>query len=144
MEFDDILRDLCDAVPNVIGAVLCDFEGETVVSALGSASPPEEAAQAAQEHVPKNVALTMSVPEFLVRLAGAEPCALLRLFGEQCRQHSAGELEGLSVSFRQIRMFVRRLPEDFYVVLVVRRPAVVGQAVRHLGTAAERLTPHLL
>lgn len=76
-ELEALLEALCDRLPSAIGAVLCDFEGESVVAALGAAPVPPDAEARAREHVPRALALTMPVKEFLIRLAGAEPCALL-------------------------------------------------------------------
>lgn len=143
MDLAGPLVDLCQAVPSAIGAVLCDFEGETVVSALGPAAPPKEAELRAKEHVPRALALTMPVGEFLVRLVGAEPCALLRLFGDGGRVRGAGELAALEVQYEEVELLIRRLPNDFYLVLVLRRPAVRGTARWHLGRIATALAEHV-
>jgi len=143
VELERILEALCAKVPEAIGAVLCDFEGETVVTALGRAEPPVEAAARAAEHVPKNLALTMPVAQFLVRLAGAEPCAPLRLFSETCLRHRVGELGALEAQYATVELLVERLPEDFYVVVVLRRPALPGRARYHLRRAAVALAPHV-
>lgn len=144
LRLEDPLEALCAAVPEAIGAVLCDYEGETVVNALGSAAPPAEAEARASDHVPKNLPLTMPVAEFLVRLAGAEPCALLRQFVVGNRAGAGGQLRSFSTVYEQVEMLVHCLPEDFYVVLVVRRPAIEGRARFHLAQAAEILAPHVM
>lgn len=143
MEFTDILEALCQQVPEAIGAVLCDFEGETVVTALGRAAPPHDAIVRAQEHVPKAMALSMPVAEFLVRLAGAEPCALLRQFADVGVRRQAGGLRTLEMQYREVQTFACRLPEEFYVVLVTRRPALSGRARACVSRAAAALAPHL-
>lgn len=144
MEFDEILEVLCRAVPEAIGAALCDFEGETVVSALGRAGVPPEAIVRAKEHVPRNLELSMPVAQFLVRLAGAEPCALLEQFATAGRAGGAGAIAGLEARYGAVETLVERLPEDFYVVVVLRRPAVLGRARHHLRRAAAALAPHLI
>ena len=143
MDLSQPLVALCGAVPKAIGAVLCDFEGETVVSALGRAPPPPEAAARAKDHVPKALALTMPVGEFLVRLGGAEPCALLPLFGDRGRARGAGELRTLVLRYAAIELLIQRLPNDFYLVLVLARPAVRALAERHLLAAAAQLAEHV-
>ncbi len=144
LRLEDPLEALCAAVPETIGAVLCDYEGETVVNALGKAAPPDEAKDRATEHVPKNLALTMPVAEFLVRLAGAEPCALLRQFMVGNQAAGGGQLHSFSTGYEHVVMLVHRLPEDFYIVLVLRQPAVEGRARFHLARAAEILGPHVV
>lgn len=134
---------LCRGVPDAIGAVLCDYEGETVASALGPAPAPAAAAARAREHVPRALALSMPVAEFLVRLAGAEPCALLNLFDGSIRKHGGGFLRAMHFRYSEVELLVRRLPEEFYVVLVVRRPSESGSARRKLEDAARTLTQAL-
>ena len=140
----DPLVALCRGVRGAIGAVLCDFEGETVASALGLASAPKAAEQRAREHVPRAMDLSMPVAEFLVRLAGAEPCALLNLFDGSMKKHGGGVLRGLHFRYAEVDLLVRRLPEEFYVVLVVRRPAESGSARQKLEHAAEALARALV
>ena len=141
---EGVLQALCLEVPDAIGAVLCDFEGETVVMALGAGDPPPEALARAQEHVPRALGLEMPLKAFLMRLAGAEPCALLRLFQGRCEIGHAGALQGLTMRYAEVDLLVERLPEDFYVVLAVRRPEVTAQALRAVRRAAVLVTPHLL
>lgn len=142
-DMDVILQELCAGVPGCIGAVMCDFEGETVVTALGKTSVPEEAEEKAREHVPKQMALDMPVAEFLIRLAGAEPCALLSMLAQRNQKYGAGALGRLELRYEQVELFVDRLPEDFYVVLVVRSPGLPALARRHLAHARIELAEHL-
>lgn len=143
IDLELILRDLCGAVPEAIGAVLCDFEGERVVSVLGAAEPPAEAVARAKEHVPRALALSMPLGEFLIRLAAAEPCALLGLFGAAARTHRAGPVASLTLQHQRVELQVFRLPDDFYLCLVLRRPVVSALARRHGEHAARRLAPAL-
>ena len=139
----DSLVALCRGVPSAIGAVLCDYEGETVAAALGPAPAPAAAEQRAREHVPRALDLSMPVAEFLVRLAAAEPCALLNLFDGFIQKHGGGLLRALHFRYAEIELLVRRLPEDFYVVLVVRRAAETASARRKLDHAAQTLAQAL-
>ncbi|MCK6550673.1 hypothetical protein L6R52_32850 [Myxococcota bacterium] len=140
---ESLLGSLCDQLPAAIGAVLCDFEGESVVAALGAAPVPPEAEARAREHVPRAMALTMPVGEFLMRLAGAEPCALLRLFGAPGEQHGSGAIEWIELRYEAIDMLVRRLPSDFYLVVVLRRPAVIAEAKRAMAAVSPALAEHV-
>lgn len=143
MELDEIVRDLCVRVPRAIGAILCDFEGESVVCALGDAHAPPEAEDRAREHVPRAMSLPMPAREFLMRLAGAEPCALVHLFEESARKCGAGGLASLEFRYREIEMLIHRLPNDFYLVMLLRRPAITAAARRHLATAIVLLREHV-
>jgi hypothetical protein len=143
MELSHIVQALCARTPAAIGAVLCDFEGETVVSALGSERAPPEAEARARDHVPSALSLTMPVSEFLVRLAAAEPCALLRLFGDISRGKGAGELAILELRYAEVEMLIQRLPNDFYLVLLLRRPAVTALARQRVTEAGALLAAHV-
>ena len=138
MEVERIVQDLCARVPRAIGAIVCDWEGEAIACALGSVGVPKEAEARAREHVPRAISLTMPVPEFLVRLAGAEPAGLLRVFEKSGERFGTGGLTSIEVSYRQIVILIDRLPNEFYLMLLLRRPAVTATA-KHLMDAASRL-----
>jgi hypothetical protein len=142
-DLEGIVRDLCAQVPQAIGAIVCDWEGEAVVCALGGATVPPEAELRARDHVPRAMELTMPVSEFLVRLAGAEPAGLLRVFGECGERFGTGCLDALEVSYREISILIRRLPNDFYLMLLLRRPAITAQATPHMVLASQRLAEHV-
>ncbi len=143
MELQEIVDRLVAALPEAIGAVLCDFEGETVVTALGAARAPHDAESYAREHLPRSMAVAMPVQEFLVRLAGAEPCALLRMFQAQNEAHGSGALAMLELRYKDVDMIVDRLPNDFYFVALLRRPTILGAARRHVRAAADALRSHV-
>ncbi len=134
---------VCDRIPRAIGAVLCDQHGETIVSVLGAADVPPEARDRAKEHVPTRIGLNMPVNEFLVRLAGAEPCALLRQLQVANDGYAAGVLDGYVARYAEVDLIVEPLPEDLYLLVVLRRPASVGHARYHTGRVARRLQAFL-
>ena len=142
-ELDCIVGDLCRSVPHSIGAVLCDFDGETVVSALGSAPIPAAAEVRAREQMPRSLASSIAPRELLMRIGGAEPCALLRLFGEAGPSRGAGDLMDLEMRYDEVEMLVRRLPNEYYLVLVLRRPAITARARREVRRAGDLLEPHV-
>jgi hypothetical protein len=143
VELEAIVSDLCARLPCAIGAVLCDFEGEAVCCALGSADAPAEAEKRAREHVPRTLELTMPVAEFLIRLAGAEPCGLLRMFEASSEKHGTGHLCSLEMRYGEVEMLVKKLPNDFYLVLVLRRPAISAEARRLVVEAGARLAEYV-
>ena len=140
---EETLERLMQEVPEAIGVVVCDFEGETVMASLGAAEPPREAKEKALEHVPKQLALDMPLGQFLMRLAGAEPCALLRMIDQHGRRRGAGAVRSLDVCYEKVEILVDPLPSDYYLVLVLRRPALASHARFHLRDATQRISDYV-
>ncbi len=136
MSIEEALERLCSSVPWAVGAVVCDDEGETVISRLGRAKPPEEAESQARDHVPKSMALSMPVGDFLVRLAGAELCAVLRRVEHVTRTKGTGSANLLHLRYRNVDVAIATLPEDYYVVAILRRPCTVGWVLHRLRETA--------
>ena len=140
---EETLERLMHAVPEAIGAVVCDFEGEAVVSSLGDAPLPHEAVDHAMDHVPKQIPLQMPIGQFLMRLAGAEPCALLRMIDQHGLKRGAGTVRSLHVCYEKVEILVDPLPSDYYLVLVLRRPALASHARFHLRDATLRISEYV-
>lgn len=111
------------SIPGAFGAVLCDFEGETVVARRGPAELPEPALEEARRHVPERLGSRIAPADFLLRLAAAEPCALLALFARQGEAAGAGALEALELGYARVGLLAVRLPEDYYLVVLLDRRA---------------------
>lgn len=124
------------AVPGALGAVLCDFEGEAVLTQLGSTPVPAAMLEGAKSQIPARLSHIGSPADFLLRLAGAEPCALLALFGQRSEALGGGTLEALELGFARVQLLVTRLPEDYYLVMVLDR-TVSGGFARARRVAAE-------
>ena len=139
IDLQDVVQGVCDQIPEAIGVVLCDQQGETIVSALGNSDVPPDAQSRAKEHVPSRMGLNMPVNEFLVRLAGAEPCALLRQIQAAQNERGAGTLDAYVARYAEVDLIVEQLPEDLYLFVALRRPASVGVARRFTQAAAKRL-----
>ncbi len=120
------------AVAGSFGAVLCDFEGEAIAVRLGPAPLPEGSERRLERHVPRSLGSGPSAGTFLLRLAGAEPCALLALFEGPRARFGAGPLLGLDLEFREAGVLARRLPEDHYVALFLGPTADRARARRVL------------
>jgi hypothetical protein len=142
VSLDRVLAELC-RTEGVVGGVLCDDEGETVVSAQGTAELPPQAHARAADHVPRSLPLSVPVPEFLLRLGSAETCGLLRSFQRTGRDKLAGALRTLQVRYAALDVLVHTLPQDFYLVLVVRRPTLLSTVAAKLQDASRQLAPHL-
>ena len=139
MDLEEIVQRLAQDVPNAIGAIVCDYEGETVTLALGRAPLPAEAEDHARSYIPRAMVPDVDLGEFLLKLAGAEPCALIRLFDKHSKSHGTGPLTSLDLRYRGVDMLVRRLPEDYYVLLVLLRPALAARARVRLEAASRAL-----
>ena len=134
---------MCDKVPEVIGAVLCDQQGESIVSAMGQSDVPDAARALAKEHVPTRMGLNMPVSEFLVRLAGAEPCALIRQLQMAQNESDAGTLDAYVARYAAVDVVVEQLPEDLYLFVALRRPASIGRTRYFTRQAAQELQAFL-
>ena len=142
MDLEAELRTLCAVTPDVIGAVLCDFEGESVAAAMGVAAVPEAAHALAADHVPRTMRLEMPVEAFLLRLGAAELCAFLRSVDASSKT-TGGAAVQLHLHYENVSLLVHGLPNEFYLVLVVRRPAPTAVLNRALGRAAARISPEV-
>lgn len=143
MALDEVVQALCDGIAASIGAVVCDYEGETVVSANGRAGVPQGAVERALSQLPRTMQSAVSSREFLLRVVGAEPCGLLRSFGERAQARGVGALDGFEARFAEVDLLVRRLPEDYYVVLALRRPCVMAIAREKLDKTVPVLAEYI-
>ena len=139
MELEEVVRSLCLDLPDAIGAIVCDHEGESVVHAYGASPPPIEAEAEARARMPRDFQSQLGAREFLLRLAGAEPCAVLRLIEQGGLRQGAGALSSLELRFAAVEMLIRRLPEEFYVMLALKRPTLKARARMRLDSAARDL-----
>lgn len=120
MELEPILRRLCAAVPRAIGVVLADDDGESIVTVRGSAALPRGAREEAARHIPRALMATTDVELLALRLAGAEPSAVLRLIGP-------GRATAYEVRHGVVDVLVERVDDELYVVLFVLRPVLRAQ-----------------
>jgi hypothetical protein len=134
---------LCAELPDALGAVLCDYDGERVVSADGAAEIPEAALAAAARHVPRTLDAPDERRRFLLSIAGAEPCGPLAALGAVAERSGVGALSELGWTFRDVAVLVATLPDDYYLVLALRRPTVIAPAWRALRAAARDLAAEL-
>ena len=139
----EILTHICETIPETIGVIMCDQEGEKVVGVAGKATLPTGAADRARSQLPANMQSEISSREFVLRIVGAEPCALLRLLDERGQASGAGRVDSFDLRYRELDLLVQRLPEEYYVVLALRRPNVIALAREALSSAAEAIEVEL-
>lgn len=141
-DLNQALSTLCRRT-GAVGAVLCDDEGETVTASLGPAPLSPEAEALAREHIPKAMELQMPIGEFVLRLAGAESCAVLRGVQGACTRRVGGRLDHLHLRYSELDVLIEPLPEDFYLVLMLRRPLLLPMVRLHLDDAVSAVSGQL-
>ncbi len=141
-EFEAVLADLCDN-PDVIGAVLCDDEGEMVATSRGRAELPPGAAEQAARHMPNAFSVDVPTPDFLLRLGSAETCGPLRLMQRIAKRGAAGDVQTVDLRYAELDVLLHALPEDFYIVVFVRRPNLLAGLWARLAAAGRMLGERL-
>ncbi|MFO0724678.1 MAG: hypothetical protein U1E65_12925 [Myxococcota bacterium] len=137
MELEETLLTLVRAVPEALGAILCDFEGEAVVLAAGAAPLLDAQHEVALAHVPRALGPEVAMADLWLRLAGAVPGGVLHQVGEVHRPH--GRVALVELGFEEAHVLIHGLPDDYYVLLALRRPALVARARQALSRAAQHL-----
>ena len=113
MPFHYILTNLLVDVPDALGAVFVDSDGEAVEWVSNRDGPP-----------------------FELRVEGACQAATLRQLGRVTAATGAGDLQSYALVGSQRTTLTQILPHGYYVVLVVRRSGSLGLARFHLRRAA--------
>lgn len=139
MELAAVVEDLARSVPEAIGAILCDYEGEAVVLQPGAVRLSDPQVAAAREHLPRALESTISLEEFWLRLGGAVPGPALHQLREAHRSVGRGTLVMVELSFAEAAVLVGCLPEDYYVLLALRRPALRERARVQLSRTSSAL-----
>jgi hypothetical protein len=87
--------------------------------------------------------LEMPVGEFLVRLVGAECCGLVRMVDRVLHEQLDGPLSGLHLRYRDLDLLLQPLPEDFYLLVLLRRPLLLPVLQMHVRDAHSALAAQL-
>jgi len=112
--FKELLKDIVDGLPGAAGAILADWEGESVDFFFRG-------------------------PDYDIKLLGAHHGILLNLAKEASDNNGLGDIRALMVSMGEHRVVVQPLKDGYYLVLLLDRGANGGQALRVAGIAATRL-----
>ena len=141
---EPILQELCDRFPQALGAAVCDSEGESLGSALGSAEFPQQSLELIESALPLHYDRASWTEQetkmFALRQWAAEPsrsAGLLRRAYE-----FAGESHGLdifSIRSEALDLAVGVMEEHMYLVLVLVRPNLPGLVSRVLNESKWRL-----
>jgi predicted regulator of Ras-like GTPase activity (Roadblock/LC7/MglB family) len=113
--FKEILQELVYSTPGATGAILTDWEGESV------------------EHC------SLSDDEFGIKILGAHQNIILNRIREiRHRIPSHGLREGVITTDRQ-HLILGAIGDDYALVLTLERNALVGVALRHVQQSVRRL-----
>lgn len=114
MPFRAILKELVDAVPRAVGAVLVDWEGEAV-----------------QEYC--------HCPPYDIRFVAAHQGVILARLRESNRSNRGEAIAEVAVSSERQHLLIRVVNPEYSLVLQVQRPAPLASARYHAGHAVERI-----
>ncbi len=137
-----LLDELVLQVP-MIGAVVGDFEGETVVAALGEQQLSASVLASANSHIPQQMSLSMSPAMFLLRLAGAESSALLHQLREIHASQDGGAVRNVEWNYCQLRYVFALMPEDYWILVVQPSSTPAGALRWRLRSLAPRMADSL-
>lgn len=136
---NELLDALIAQLPDAIGGVLCDGDGEAIATARGKGALPPGGEEEARRHLPRAMASTVSVDVLALRLAAAEPVAALRALEISAKARGAGAVGGYEVRHPEMHVLVSALVDDVYLVLFVRHTARVAYARACLDRAKSPL-----
>ena len=114
MPFKTILKELMDAVPGSTGAILADWEGESVEQCC-------------------------LYDVFDLKVIGAHKGILLNLMKEAHQKMDAGELRHTVISTDERHLLTGPIGTDYFLVMTLDKSAIVGLAIRHFEAALERM-----
>lgn len=119
MPFNYLLTNLLVDVPEAVGAIFLDDEGETVEFVTRHGEP------------------------FDLKVEGAYQGIFTRQLGSTALTAGIGDLEFFVVEGDELATLTHVLPDGYYVVLVARRPVVQARAQHHFRRTAKLLAREL-
>lgn len=117
--FEFVLSTLLANNDDALGALFLDDNGETVDLACSGYSP------------------------YQMRVVGAYLGIYLRQIEKILSGNQLGSPQLIHIEKRDVHIYSMPLPDGYYLVLVQRRPALVGRARLTMADAAEQLTREL-
>lgn len=119
MPFNYLLTNLLVDVPEAVGAIFLDEEGETVDYVTRHGEP------------------------FDLKVEGAYQGIFTRQVDSACSTATLGKLESFTVEANELVTLTHLLPDGYYVVLVARGPTARARAQHHLRRMARMLAREL-
>ena len=120
MPFNYLLTNLLVDVPEAVGAIFLDEEGETVDYVTRHGEP------------------------FDLKVEGAYQGIFTRQLSSTSTDTGIGELECFVVEGESLATLTHILPAGYYVVLVARRPVARARAQHHLRLTAKMLAREIV
>ena len=114
MPFKTILKELMDAVPGSTGAILADWEGESVEQCC-------------------------LYDVFDLKVIGAHTGILLNLMKDAHQKMGAGELKHTVISTEERHLLTGPIGADYFLVMTLDKNAIVGLAIHQFEAALERM-----
>ncbi len=118
MPFQYIMANLL-AETRAVGVLFLDETGETVDVACSDFTPYE------------------------MKVLGAYLGIYLRQIGDFLTSNEMGNPRVIHIEKERLHIFATQLPDEYYLVLVQRPPAVLARSRQHLASAARELTAQL-
>lgn len=119
MPFNILLTNLMVDVPEAVGAIFLDDEGETVDFVTRHGEP------------------------FDLKVEGAVQGLFTRQLDSTSTSTGIGSLEYFVIEGTQLATLTHVLPDGYYVVLVVRKPVARARAQHHLRETAKMIAHEL-
>lgn len=120
MPFHYVLTNLLVDVPDALGAIFLDDEGEAVEWVSNHEGPP-----------------------YHLKVEGAYHAVIKRQLAEITRSRGAGALQSYAFVGSRLTTLTEVLPHGYYVLLVARRSGPLGLARFHLRRAAAVIADEL-
>jgi hypothetical protein len=120
MPFNYLLTNLLVDVPEALGAIFLDDEGETVDYVTRHGEP------------------------FDLKVEGAYQGIFIRQLATVFAGAAIGDIESFMVEGRELATLTHLLPDGYYVVLVARNPVARARAQYHLRHTASMIARELL
>lgn len=112
MPFNYVLTNLLVDIPEAVGAIFLDPEGEAVDWVTRHGDPYD------------------------LKVEGAYHSIFLRRLGEAGTVTTVGDLDSYVIEGERMAALTQALPDGYYVVLVMHRQGLLGRAQHHLRRAA--------
>ena len=115
MPFQYVLANLLAGHPDALGVIFLDDSGETIDLASVEYAP------------------------FDLQIIGAYLGIYLRQLGEVTASSSLGEPDFIHIELERAHMYIRTLPDGYYLAMIQKTPSLLAVARRSLGRAADQL-----
>ncbi len=119
MPFNYILTNLLVDVPQAVGAIFLDHEGETIECVTREGDP------------------------YGLKVEGAYHSIFKRRIGQALDEISVGPVESYIIASDALTSLTQVLQDGYYVVLVIRRDGLTARANYHLRRAAQIIAREL-